>query len=353
MTMPEPVVSATTADSSFFVPDLCAGNAVLVLILVSELFVVTMVLAATGVTGFSWDYLAMVSLLVQWITLSSAYVLCKSRELLTRLSLFQSVAAIYLIILGLTALLTVLAQWILAGAAWSHWPTLDAPGMLRNLLVSAIMTGMVLRYMYLQSQLRRQEQAELTARIQALQARIRPHFLFNSMNSIASLIHSAPDTAEQVVEDLSDLFRASLGSDDLIPLAQEMTLCRQYVSIEQLRLGERLQVEWSTEGDDAAATIPQLTLQPLLENAIYHGVQPLPEGGVIKVAVKISDTVAITVTNPYRPQPSPPRQTGNHIALDNIRSRILAHYGKQAELDTHSVDELFVVRLSYPINTND
>ena len=162
------------------------------------------------------------------------------------------------------------------------------------------------------------------------------------------MIHSDPDTAEKVVEDLSDLFRASLGNDDLIPLQQEITLCRQYVSIEQLRLGQRLQVEWVFENDDEAATIPQLTLQPLLENAIYHGVQPLPEGGMIKVVVKVSTganaKVEITVTNPYRTQPE---RAGNHIALDNIRSRLQAHYGPSAQLATHAADDMFVVQLSY------
>ena len=146
-----------------------------------------------------------------------------------------------------------------------------------------------LRYNYIQRSLHTREESELHARIQALQSRIRPHFLFNSMNIIASLIPVDPDVAETVVEDLSELFRASLqeeGSE--VSIEEELALCRRYTRIEYLRLGERLNIEWQIEDAVESVKIPLLTLQPLLENAIYHGIQPMPEGGTITVSLAYS-----------------------------------------------------------------
>lgn len=141
------------------------------------------------------------------------------------------------------------------------------------------MSGLLLRYFYLQSQWRRQEQAELRARIESLQARIRPHFLFNSLNSIAALVASDPVKAEQAVLDLSDLFRASLARPGtLVAWRDELELSRRYLSIEQYRLGDRLQMDWQVDGVPDDLPIPQLTLQPLLENALVYGIQPRIEG---------------------------------------------------------------------------
>ncbi len=350
ITLVKSVDPVKQTSEGFFIPDLCAGRAVFVLVLVSELCVLAMVLAATGVKAFSWDYLALVSLFVQWVVLSSALLLCTLRDRLATLALPAAVTAAYAIVLGVTLVLSIAASWIMAGAQLSGtgW-RIDGPVILRNLVISAIMTGLVLRYFYVHSRLRSQEKAELQARIQALQSRIRPHFLFNSMNSIASLIRSAPETAEQAVEDLCELFRASLKeADQPIGLHQEIDLCKRYVGIEQLRLGDRLEVDWRIGESLDSASIPMLTLQPILENAIYHGIQPLPEGGKIGVLVELQGgEVSITVSNPVTTG-SPANGDGNHIALDNIRSRLHAFYGAKAMLATHVADGIFVTRLQYP-----
>eukprot|EP01031_Cornospumella_fuschlensis_P016430 gene16430-20080_t len=146
------------------------------------------------------------------------------------------------------------------------------------------MSALLLRYFFLQSQWRRQQQAELRARIESLQARIRPHFLFNSLNSIASLVVIDPYKAEQAVLDLSDLFRASLAKPGtLVSWAEELELSKRYLSIEQYRLGERLQLDWQVDDVPDDLPIPQLTLQPLLENALIYGIQPRIEGGLVRV----------------------------------------------------------------------
>jgi len=335
----------------FFLPDFCQGRAVFVLVLVTELVVLAMVLAASGLTTFSWDYLALVSLFVQWIVLASAGMICLLRTRLARLSLPWAVTAVYGVIIVATLFITLIAEWIQAGADWDFSVfRIELFDLLRNLAVSLIMAGMVIRYCYVQSSLRKQEQAELQARIQALQSRIRPHFLFNSMNSIASLIGSHPEAAERAVEDLSELFRASLkGADKAVSLAHEIELCKRYIGIEQLRLGQRLQVNWQVESLPDNADIPLLTLQPLLENAIYHGIQPLAEGGAIGILIQHHEgRINMTVSNPMSEKAATAKSNGNHMALDNIERRLKAVYGEGASLATHPSGEIFVTQISYP-----
>lgn len=229
--------------------------------------------------------------------------------------------------------------------------------LLEQLALAAIIGGVALRYLYLQQQLINQREAELQARIQALQSRIRPHFLFNSMNSIASLISIDPNTAERLVEDLSELFRASLAEPSLTPLARELDLCRHYLAIEQLRLGERLKVDWQLGEFDPQLKIPSLILQPLLENAIVHGVEPLPKGGTI--TIKLQQTkhqLRLQITNPY-PLEKLAHSTGNskmanrhnHMALGNIRHRLVAHYGSSARLSSSAEQGVYSTYIFCPL----
>ena len=207
--------------------------------------------------------LALMSLFVQWVALSSAVLICVLRPWLNRLPLVLGAGFAFLLVLTVTAAMGTLADRLLALTPSVDWTQIGG-----QLVIASIITGLALRYFYVQQQLRARERAELQSRLQALQSRIRPHFLFNSMNIIASLIAIDPDTAESVVEDLSELFRASLNeAGNQVPMADELALCRRYVRIEQLRLGERLTVDWQLDphGD---LKIPLLSLQPLLENAI-------------------------------------------------------------------------------------
>jgi len=217
-------------------------------------------------------------------------------------------------------------------------------------VISGIITGLVFRYFYVQQRLRLQEQAELQSRIQALQSRIRPHFLFNSMNIIASLIATEPDTAEEVVEDLSELFRASLNeAGNQVPLQEELDLCERYLRIEALRLGERLRLAWDIDTLTPGIRIPLLTLQPLLENAIYHGIQPLPDGGTIEIQLRLEqDFVVVRIVNPIPPPSHTQESQGNRMALQNIRSRLAVLYGNKATLDTHADSGVFVTQLRFP-----
>jgi two-component system sensor histidine kinase AlgZ len=219
----------------------------------------------------------------------------------------------------------------------------------RNLALGTLVTTGALRYFYVTDQWRANIERAAHSRISALQARIRPHFLFNSMNTIAALTRSDPVAAEQAVEDLADLFRASLSNPgESIPLEQELEVARVYQRMEEQRLGSRLKVTWDIDQLPMATRIPSLTIQPLLENAIYHGVEQLPAGGEITIRGQMDNQiVTIVVTNPT-PADSAGRAGGNQLALDNIRQRLALAYGKRARLEVQRSADSFRVLIGFP-----
>ena len=323
-------------------------QAVLTLVIVGELLALALVVAARGASQFDWLQFGMVSFIVLWITLGSAAVLCPLRPWFKQQHSVVAGLISYSIVLSLTVLFSVVGEWIIFGTLFKQVNLIAG-----NLIIAAIFAGVALRHFYLQQQLRNQQQAELNSRIQALQSRIRPHFLFNSMNSIASLIDIDPRAAEQLVVDLAHLFRASLKTAGLVPLSDELALCEKFIAIEKMRLGERLQVEWDKQGDMQRCSIPSLLLQPLVENAIYHGIQPLTEGGTVKISVHITDTkVDLTVVNPYPATAANSveqyEQQHNGIALDNIQHRLEAFYGEKAALKLSRSEQQFKVNVYYP-----
>jgi two-component system sensor histidine kinase AlgZ len=224
----------------------------------------------------------------------------------------------------------------------------DAWWLLRNVLVALVLSGVVLRYFYLQQQLTLRERAELQARLDSLRARIRPHFLFNTMNSIASLIASRPRDAEQAVEDLAELFRASLQvQQGEATVADELRLCDVYLGIEQLRLGDRLQVSWMVGEEARDWPMPSLILQPLVENAVYHGIAQLEAGGTISVEVTTrGDLLEVVVDNPM--PASSGHSEGHRMALANIAERLQALYGRRGTLDTRVAQGHYQVVMRYP-----
>jgi two-component system sensor histidine kinase AlgZ len=236
------------------------------------------------------------------------------------------------------------------GAPSTLFPTRHAGFVLPNMLITAIVGALALRYFYVTQQWRRSVESQARARINALQARIRPHFLFNSMNTIAALTRSDPVRAEEAIEDLADLFRASLAeSRAQITLQEELDIARIYQRIEQLRLGDRLQVQWEVGGLPPLMRVPSLMLQPLLENAIRHGIESLAEGGTVIVRGRIAGPdVVLEVANPvHRTSPSLPRQ-GNRMALDNIRERLDLAFPGRAALEIEESTSSFCVRLRFP-----
>jgi two-component system sensor histidine kinase AlgZ len=186
------------------------------------------------------------------------------------------------------------------------------------------------------------------ARLQALQARIRPHFLFNSINAVLSIVRSDPKRAETALEDMADLFRVLMADNrDLVPLAQELALCRQYLALEKLRLDERLTIIWKIDNIPPDALIPPLVLQPLLENAVYHGIEPMPEGGAITINIYSSHKeVHLILSNPYAAQGS--HHNGNKMALNNIRERLALHFDVEASLTSKTSADSYEVHIVIP-----
>jgi len=186
------------------------------------------------------------------------------------------------------------------------------------------------------------------ARLQALQARIRPHFLYNSINAVLSLIRAEPRRAEAALEDLASLFRVLMADNrELTPLAHELELARQYLDLEQLRLGDRLRVEWHVDKMPRDALVPPLVLQPLLENAVYHGIEPRAEPGTIAVDIYARrDTLHLRLRNPY--EAAGRHHGGNKMALANIRERLALHFDAEATLDTRVGDGSYEVRIALP-----
>jgi two-component system sensor histidine kinase AlgZ len=339
-----------------YLPDFCRARAVLAIVIICELTALVLALARNeAVLGF-WPDLARTSMFLLWIGLCGAAMLCVLRGYLNQ----QTVRKGSFIVLALTAVLVMListiAYWIGSRAGWvnetgivtqDHWTFL-----VRNVFIALVVTALALRYFYVTHEWRHNVELQARARVHALQARIRPHFLFNSMNTIAALTRSNPSRAEEAVHDLADLFRANLSEKrNEIPLSDEIDVARTYQRIEQLRLGDRLRVEWKIDSLPQNALVPGLTLQPLLENAIYHGVEPRADGGVVTVVGELNKgMITIVVRNPL-PAANLTMRDGNRLALANIRERLDLMYGERATVKAGRFDDEYIVTLRFPFQS--
>lgn len=283
--------------------------------------------------------LAELSAVVQPILLLSMLSLYTLHPLLNKMPYWLGIIAILLLEIGLTILVFVVFKKLFSFE--------DIPSVYRACLLSAIITGIVFYYFHLQQ--RAYSPAIAEARLQALQARIRPHFLFNSINAVLSLIRSQPKRAETALEDMADLFRVLMADNrDLVPLAQEIALCRQYLALEKLRLDERLQITWQIDDMPPDALIPPLILQPLLENAVYHGIEPMPNGGDIMVTIYTRHKeLHISISNPYAMQNQ--HHTGNKMALKNIKERLSLHFDLEAALKAEAKQNRYEVHIRLPL----
>jgi two-component system sensor histidine kinase AlgZ len=347
---PDVPVTAVTAEPArgLRLPDLCDGTAVLFLGLIGVLLAFCFVLFDSGLAAFDWIGLGRAVAFICWNMLASAAALCGLAPWLRRLPLPAGACAALCAMLGVLLFSTVAQSWLLGSVIAGYPFRVDASGLARNLLIGALLGIAALRYFHLQGELIERERAELAARIRALQARIRPHFLFNSMNIIASLIPEEPAQAERAVLDLAELFRASLREGPATaPVAEELDLCERYMRLEGWRLGKRLRFESRVEPLPAGASLPPLCVQPLLENAVYHGIQPAQQGGVVRLAVSAAGgRLRIEVSTPLPPPGA--ATTGSGMALANIRSRLAAIYGDAAELSAAPDGAVYKAVLSVP-----
>ncbi len=331
-------------------PNFCDVRNIFFVVLFTEILAIIFAMAASSNSVQFWDYLALASLLMLWIALLNSALLCTLRSWLNKLKPTPCMMLSYSLMLGVSLLVISLAN--LASSYFyldQGRYDLNSLFFIRVMTISAVIYFLLLRYFYIQRQWRINLAAQSRAEIQALRARIRPHFLFNSMNTIASLIGISPEKAEKAIEDLSDLFRASLSEKNMSLLGEEIELTESYLAIESLRLGDRLQIEWKTDQNLLNEEVPALCIQPLAENAIYHGIEPLPEGGKIVIsALQIDNRLMISVANPLMPEIQKAKK-GNQMAQDNIKQRLRLVYGDKGEFSINETKENYTVTLSIPL----
>jgi two-component system, LytTR family, sensor histidine kinase AlgZ len=332
---------------SHWLPNFDSARALLALVIGAELVAIVSILAPVGGSGGFWLKIGPASLLAQVIALLCGIGLNLAHPSLAKCK--PMVAAFGA--LGVIAFSTfVCAQFGALFIDYLYYVEGQQPTRAfawRMLALVLLVSAAALRYLYVQHQWVEQVQVNAQAKVEALTARIRPHFLFNSMNTVASLIAIDPERAEKMVEDLAALFRAAFRAGDKpIALEQELDLARQYLEIEQTRLGDRLGYEFQIDRNCLAIQLPPLLLQPLVENAVYHGIQRLPEGGVVSVIAKLDGArLLISVQNPV---PSSDTQPGNQMAHHNIRERLQLAFGGKAQMQVNMDQRHYLVTLVLP-----
>jgi len=335
------VTSINQTGSGIRLPNFCNLGVMLRVMVIANLFVLAAaVIRSPRMADLGGQFL-IAAAFAEPVLIVSLILLCAGRRVLHSLRYPAAVAAVACVELVLAW------GWVEAFGAMLPDQAAGSPG--RVAFLALFVTGIILAYFDLRA--RALSPAVAQARIQALQARIRPHFLFNSINAVLSLIRSEPKRAERALEDLADLFRVLMADNlALNPLSKEIDIARQYLAIEELRLGERLRVAWRLEGMPADALVPALLLQPLVENAVYHGIEPIAAGGEIAISVQAKGgELVIRLTNPIRS--SGDHHAGNKMALANIRERLQLHFDAEASMQSRIDGHAYEVTIRLPYIT--
>jgi two-component system sensor histidine kinase AlgZ len=334
------VASINQTGTGIRLPNFCNLGVMLRSLLIANLFVAAAAITRAATLEAAWQELVILAAFCEPVLIVSLALLCAARKPLHRMGYVPSLVAI--------GFLVVAVAW---GAAWVGSGLIPGrdPSFIQVALLTLLVTAAILFYFDLRS--RALSPAVAEARIQALQARIRPHFLYNSINAVISLVRSDPRGAERALEDMSDLFRVLMADNrTLAPIGQEIELVRQYLAIEAIRLGERLKVAWRTDGVPPEALVPPMVLQPLVENAVYHGIEPSPGGGEIAIEIaRAGGQIHMTLTNPM---PAGNRHgTGNKMAIANIRERLQLHFDAEATMKSEVRDGAYIVTIRMPYLT--
>ncbi|MDE2429979.1 MAG: histidine kinase [Burkholderiales bacterium] len=334
-------------NSEPLIPDCCNAGVVFRILLGSNLVILLGIFSRGDNWLSNWQNFVESSMLIETICLTSLLLLCSLRRWVYRHALSDWAQRLLCAVIP-----ALIASGLLFALDRLEWFSESFPRLNFTYAVLLCMILGILFQQYFELRTRANSPALGEARLQALQARIRPHFLFNSLNTALSLIRSDPRRAETVLEDLADLFRVLMrDTRNLTSLQDEIRLCEQYLAIEKIRLGERLQVEWHRENlypEDLAKTeIPSLLLQPLIENAVHYGVEPSLVTATIHIELKKNlDKIEICVRNPHHAASSLP--SGNQMALENIRQRLSLLYDIEAQISYGIVDSQFKVSLTFP-----
>ena len=335
------VASINQTGAGIRLPNFCNLGVMSRSLLVANLFLIAAAFVRASSPEAVFREFMVMAAFCEPILIVSVVALCASRRLLHAIGYAPSLLVI--------AAFEVLVAWLVSLAGAQLLPDQRAMPLVQLVVLTLFVTASLLAYFDLRA--RALSPAIAEARIQALQARIRPHFLYNSINAVLSLIRSEPRRAERALEDMADLFRVLMADNrTLTPIAQEVELVRQYLAIESIRLGERLRVVWRIDAMPADALVPPLILQPLVENAVYHGIEPAPDGGEIAIDIGLAKgQLTMTLTNPL---PAASRATvGNKMAQANIRERLQLHFDAEAHVRYEALDGMYRVSISIPYIT--
>lgn len=354
LTLREHLTPPADTPESDFLPDFCRGWVVFNVVVVAELvaIVINLLLPQGLLTPHAALDLLVVSVFVQWVALTGTAVLCRLRGFLNRLPNLRATALAYLILLGVTLLvgeLAMLLLWI-SGKSPTWHPLWYGNFQIFSLTISAIVHGILLRYFLARHEAVQRTRAEARARIQAQLARIRPHFVFNALNIIASLTRTDPHKAETAIEDMADLFRMMLSEDEmLVPVRNEIDVAKKYLALESLRLDARLKVNWDIGTYPRKAVMPVLMLQPILEFLIRYGIEDRTEGGTVDVQLREEgDNIHLRVSAPGARTRARQHDATADRTLESIRLRLQNHYGSAATLECNEQDGRAVVTAVTP-----
>lgn len=340
-------------DSEGLLPDFCSGPVLANAALLAQALAIVAALIAPPITDSVWNDVFLISLFLHWIALASVAVLCVARPWLNRLARPRALLFAYLILLAVILLVGELALWALAafGALPDAHPPWKPLFHVQNLSIGALVGLLSLRVLVARHDLRRTMIAESQARAELLKSRIRPHFLFNSMNIIAGLVRLSPAKAERAIEDLSDLFRLMLDeSKDLAPVSYEVEVARKYLELEHLRLEERLVAGFEIAPLPRAAKTPVLILQMLVEQAIQQCIEPRAGGGVVHIRVSAEgDRLRLAVEAPAPEAGATRVWEDGETALEGLRLRLKDHYGPDAALRVEESGGKLVFSVTHPI----
>ena len=327
--------------------DLCRSKFVLRAIVLAQAVAILLALAP-GAIEDRWFRLGLSTLFVQWVALLSLLLLCQIQRRFKHTSPRQFATTAFVILLSCTSFVSLVAFALLTEKGWEAQVSISV-FLLHNLLI-ALIVGIICLQFYLMHQERHQRiAAQSRAELDALQARIRPHFLFNSLNTAAELTQQDPKAAEDALLNLSNLFRAALKAGEDSNLQEELTLVDSYLSLEQWRLGSRLMIQRHYPDKLPLVTLPSLTIQPLIENAVRHGVESRSEPTCISIQILLSEQhVTLLIQNPVSEKPQG-RLKGNGVAIDNIRQRLALLYDDRARLTTGVLDHHYRVKLVIPL----
>jgi two-component system sensor histidine kinase AlgZ len=336
-----PVASINQTGTGIRLPNFCnLGVMLRALLIVNVLLFAAAVIRAPAANLVLYEYLVFAAF-GEPLLIVSLVALCAARRWLHAMGYVGAIAALVVFELVVT--------WLFYEASFNL--ILDRRPMSLGQVAFLVLFVTAVTIAYFDLRARALSPAIAEARIQALQARIRPHFLYNSINAVLSLIRSEPRRAERALEDLADLFRVLMSDNrTLAPLANEVELARQYLALEELRLGERLKVTWRIEGMPGDALVPPLVLQPLVENAVYHGIEPSDAGGEIEIDIGLfGGQLVMELKNPF---PGGGRHSsGNRMAIVNIRERLQLHFDAEASMRSEVKDGFYKVTMRMPYLT--